>query len=350
MNKPLIDLPNITKEPLRIHVNRNGFKESFHDVDIAVCDAKGTVIIGMGDVETIVFPRSAIKPLQAIALIEHLSTVNRIEEFTQAEIALLCASHNGETIHTKAITELLRRFNISIEELICGAHWSTNEDTMISQIRSMERPHQVHNNCSGKHAGMLILSKLLSGKTSGYAGITNVAQQKILGVLESMTGLDLMSYATGVDGCGAPVFSAPLGNWARAFAIFSGSEQLSEMRYYACQKIRKSIAAEPTYIAGYNRACTAINAAYKEAITVKTGAEGVYSASFHEWGLGTMVKARDGSKRASEVAIGAIIRALGYPVYASTNNFFSPKLKNWAGIEVGDITLANFNLCDRQVI
>ena len=350
MYKPLIDLPKITKEPLRVHVNRNGFKESFHDVDIAVCDAEGTVVIGMGDVESIVFPRSAMKPLQAIALIEHLSTVNRIEEFTEAEIALICASHNGETIHTEAITELLRRFDISIEELICGAHWSTNEETMVSQIRSMERPHQVHNNCSGKHAGMLILSKLLNGKTSGYAELTNAAQQKILGVLEFMTGLDLMSYAQGVDGCGAPVFAAPLGNWARAFALFSGSKNISEMRYNACQKIRKSIAAEPAYIAGQRRACTAINDAYKEAITVKTGAEGVYSAAFHEWGLGAMVKARDGSKRGSEVAIGAIIRALGYPIYSSTNNFFSPKIKNWAGIEVGDITLPNFNLYDGPVM
>ena len=98
---------------------------------------------------------------------------------------------------------------------------------MVSQVRTMDEPHKVHNNCSGKHAGMLILSKLMSGKTFGYANLTNAAQQQILGTLEFMTGLDLMQYPHGIDGCGAPVFSAPLGNWARAFALFAGGGDLT---------------------------------------------------------------------------------------------------------------------------
>ena len=95
-------------------------------------------------------------------------------------------------------------------------------------------------------------------------------------------------------------------------------------------------------IAGHGRACSAINAAYGEAITVKTGAEGVYSAAFHELGLGAVVKARDGNKRGAEVAIGAVIRALGYPIEESLKDFFQPKLFNWAGDEVGDITTPDF--------
>jgi len=344
MSKPRIDLPHITDAPLCIHVNRNGFKESLHEVDVAVCDADGTVILGMGDVESVVFPRSAMKPLQAIALVERLGASDNLPEFSPAEIALICASHNGEDLHTSAVTALLGKYDIPIDDLICGAHWSPHEETLIAQVRRMDKPHKIHNNCSGKHAGMLILSKLINGTTSGYAERTNATQQRILGVLEFMTGSDLMHYAHGIDGCGAPVFAAPLGNWARAFALFAGGGDLPEARHLACQRIRKCIAAEPFYIAGHDRACSAINAAYGEAITAKTGAEGVYSAAFHEYGLGAMVKARDGSKRGAEVAIGAVIQALGYPVESSVDKFFHPKLLNWAGTEVGDITLPNLGM------
>ena len=180
MTKPLIDLPCNSPSPLHVHINRNGFKESLHEVDIAVCDADGSVILGMGDVESVIFPRSAMKPLQSIALIELLKTQEDIPAFSDAEVALICASHNGETLHTDAVQGLLSKFDISIDELICGAHWSMHQETMVSQVRSMDEPHKVHNNCSGKHAGMLILSKLMSGKTFRYTNLTNAAQQQIL--------------------------------------------------------------------------------------------------------------------------------------------------------------------------
>ena len=192
MTKPLIDLPRNSQVPLNVHINRNGFKESLHQVDVAVCDADGSVILGMGDVESVIFPRSAMKPLQSIALVELLKTVEDIPEISEAEVALICASHNGETLHTEAVQGLLGKFDISIDELVCGAHWSMHQETMVSQVRSMDEPHNAHNNCSGKHAGMLVLSKLMSGKTFGYANLTNAAQQQILATLEFMTGLDLM--------------------------------------------------------------------------------------------------------------------------------------------------------------
>ena len=141
MTKPLIALPSNTPTPLNVHINRNGFKESSHQVDVAVCDADGSVILGMGDVESVIFPRSAMKPLQSIALIELLKTVEDIPEISEAEVALICASHNGETLHTEAVQGLLGKFNISIDELVCGGHWSMHQETMMSQVRSMDEPH-----------------------------------------------------------------------------------------------------------------------------------------------------------------------------------------------------------------
>ena len=323
-------------------MNRNGFCESSHQVDVAVCGADGEVVLGLGNVESVIFPRSAMKPLQAIALVEVLQRSTGVEQISDSEVALICSSHNGETLHVNAVKDLLGKFNFDIDDLICGAHWSMNEETMVSQVRSLEAPHQVHNNCSGKHAGMMILSKLLSGKTVGYEKLSCDAQQRILGTLESMTGVDLMRYTVGIDGCGAPVFSAPLGNWARAFALFAGGGELPDKRTDACLRIRKSIASNPFYVAGKDRSCSVVNSAYGEAITVKIGAEGVYSAAFHELGLGAMIKVRDGNRRGAEVALGAVIQKLGYQIYDTLSDFFQPTLRNWAGEAVGDITFRDF--------
>lgn len=344
MYELLVKRPYISDGPLSINVNRNGFRENLHQVDVVVCDADGIIILGMGNVESTIFPRSAIKPLQAIALVELLNGLVDVPELLESEVALICASHNGEVFHADAIAKLLEKFDIATEELICGAHWSMHQETLVSQVRSMERPQKIHNNCSGKHAGMLILSKLLSGKTIGYEKLGGAAQQRILGTLEFMLGLDLMQYVHGVDGCGAPVFSAPLVNWARAFAIFAGGGEPFEGRVAACKRIRMCIAAEPLYLAGHGRACSAINSVYGEAITVKTGAEGVYSAAFHDLKLGAMIKVRDGNTRGAEVAIGAIIEAFGYSSCDSLASFFKPKLRNWAGDLVGDITFTGLDI------
>ena len=163
MNRPFI-----TAESLSVLVNRNGFCESSHQVDVAVCRADGEIVLGLGSVESVIFPRSAMKPLQAIALVEELQSSAGAEQLSDCEVALICSSHNGEMLHVDAVRDLLVKFDVDINDLICGGHWSIHEETMVSQVRSLEAPHQIHNNCSGKHAGMMILSKVLSSKTIGY--------------------------------------------------------------------------------------------------------------------------------------------------------------------------------------
>lgn len=334
-----ISLPFISQSPLRVVVNRNGAAESVHEIDIAVCNAAGDVICGFGEVESEIFPRSAMKPLQAIALLEQLSSSAAWPALSDAEIAILCASHNGEEIHSQAVAILLQKFDIAADELICGAHWSLDQESLIEQVRTLKVPDKTHNNCSGKHAGMLILSKLLTGDTAHYAEINHIAQQHILHKLEQMTGAKLDQNITAIDGCGAPVFRAPLHKWAKAFALFAGGGEVPTATQQACQTIRKSIATNPYMLAGRNRACSAINAAYAEAVTVKVGAEGVYSAAFHDLQLGLMLKTRDGSKRGAEVALGVVFQALGLQIDARVEPFFSPIICNWAGTAVGDITV-----------
>ena len=340
MKAPLITLPHIQEEALRVLVMRADAAESCHEVDIALCDGEGQVILGMGQYESVIYPRSAMKPLQALALLE-LMEEKGITDIEEPELALFCASHNGEDLHSEAVIKVLGKFDIDPDALICGAHWSLDQETLIHQVRSMSAPQKTHNNCSGKHAGMLILAKLLTGSTAGYEATHHACQQKILGVLEAMTGSDLTAYPIGIDGCGAPVYRAPLGNWARAFALFASGGVLPPAREQACLRLRRAIARYPDYIAGQNRACSAVNHAFGEAITVKVGAEGVYSAAFHHLGLGLMLKTRDGSKRGAEVALGAVIKMLGFDVPSSLQPYFAPDITNWAGTKVGQIRVDN---------
>ena len=188
---------------------------------------------------------------------------------------------------------------------------------------------------------MLILTHLMNAPLVGYHRLDHPAQQRILGCLEAMTGCDLMRYPKGIDGCGAPAISGPLGNWARGFALFAGETTLPEARHHACQRLAHSIAAAPHLIAGDRRLCTDVNYALGPSVTVKVGAEGVYAGAFHELGLGLMLKVRDGAKRAAEQALLHVIKSLGINLPTKLANSFCTSLKNWSGEEIGDIVIRN---------
>ena len=339
MPVPRIALPLISDEPLHISVTRGGAEESCHAVDVALCDADGAVLVGLGDVERQVFPRSAMKPLQAIALAEAWEGLTTERRLTPAEFSLICGSHNGQPEHVAAVEGLLAKFGLEADLLSCGRQWSGDRPTMVDQARSLDHPGRIHNNCSGKHAGMLALSTIIGAGPQGYAAITHPVQQKILGVLEAMVGLDLMAYPHGIDGCGAPALSAPLGNWARGFALFSGGGELPAGRTAACARVRGGIAAAPRLIAGDRRLCTALAAGFGERITAKIGAVGRYACGSNDFGMGARGKARDGNARGGEAAIAALIHALGYDLPPEVSELALPRLRNWAGDEVGEITV-----------
>lgn len=334
-----VKLPYLDTEPLSVDVRRGGAVESTHLVDIAVVDSDGRIILGYGETERPVLPRSAMKPLQALALIEQLQQNGLDKTLTADQICITCASHNGQPAHTQAAASLLTHFDIAEDSLICGAHWSLDQDSLIEQVRQAEAPTRLHNNCSGKHAGMLVLAHLMGAPLAGYHQPDHPVQQRILGCLEAMVGCDLAAFGQGVDGCGAPALAGPLGNWARGFALFTGDGPLPEARQTACQTLTNAIAAAPHLIAGDRRLCSLVNQALGRAVTVKVGAEGVYAAAVHELGLGVMLKARDGAKRAAEQALLHVMVTLGLTLPEVVASAFQPELTNWAGEPVGDIII-----------
>ncbi len=295
--------------PVLVETMRGDAVESWHRGAFAVVDGEGRVVLSAGHIDRAIYPRSAIKPLQALAMAES----GAVEAFGlgDRELALACASHNGEEVHARAVESWLKRIGLSESDLECGSHLPYDEGTARALLSAGQEAGPLYNNCSGKHAGFLTAAKQLGYPTKGYIDLTHPVQQRVLGIMEQMTGLDDLTTAPcGIDGCGIPTIAVPLGNLALAMARFADPADQPEGRRTACARIRKAMAAEPYMVAGKNRFCTQIMQVTGERALIKIGAEGVYCGALPELGLGIAVKADDGAGRAAETIMGRLLTAL----------------------------------------
>lgn len=331
----------VADNPVLVEVTRGDMVESLHRGAYAVCDTRGRVLLSAGDVERPVYPRSAIKPLQALALVE--SGAAEALAVSDAELALACASHDGEPLHAEAAVHWLQRLGLSVEDLECGVHWPLHEASLRHLAAHGETPTAAHNNCSGKHAGFLTLARFLQAPTAGYVRAEHPVQQRVLGVLEMMCGLDLRAAPHGIDGCGIPQYGIPLGNLALAFARFAEPDDQPERRQAACARVRRAMTEHPVMVAGHERFCTKVMTAAGGRALVKTGAEGVFCGAVPELGLGFAVKIGDGARRASQVVCGGLLRRLK-ALDAGAERVLAPLLQpgvvNRRGETVGAIRLA----------
>jgi len=296
----------MTREnPLAIEVTRGDAVESRHRAAAAVVGADGRIVAAWGDIDRPVFPRSAIKPLQALPLIE----TGAAERFavTDAELALACASHGGEPDHVGRVGAWLSRIGLDGDDLACGPHSPMSDSEARRMARAGETPSRLHNNCSGKHAGFLATARHLDEPTAGYEHPDYPVQRRVLATLAEMGGLDAGTIGWAVDGCGVPTFALPLVAVARAMAGLAAAESLPANRGQAAGRILNAIAAHPYLIAGTGRFDTAIVAAFKGAVVVKGGAEGVHAAALPGSGMGIALKIDDGAGRAAETAMAALL-------------------------------------------
>lgn len=320
--------------PVVAEVTRGTMVESRHRAAIAVVDATGRVVFQTGDVDQPVYPRSAIKPLQALPLLE--TGAADAFSLSESEIALACASHGGEPRHTQTVAAWLDRIGCSVDDLECGVHLPYHEPTAQGLLRNGEPATALHNNCSGKHMGFLTLARHLNVPTKGYIRYEHPVQQRILGALESMTGLELGAAPRGIDGCGIPVVAIPLGNMALAMARLVDPSDQPDARQAACARIVKAMAADPFMVAGSGRFCTRVMEAVSDRAVIKTGAEGVYCGSLREEGLGIALKVDDGTTRAAEAAMGAVLRRFGI-IGAAEAGLLDQPITNRAGLRVGEV-------------
>ena len=313
--------------PVLAEVMRGDTVESRHRGALAVVDMGGHVALSAGDIEATVFARSAVKPIQALALIE----TGAADAFalTDREIALACASHNGEACHVDAVRAWLSRLGLGEDDLVCGTDPTGDKSP-------------AHDNCSGKHTGFLTVAKHLGHPTDGYHRFDHPVQQRVLGVLEQMTGLDLGDAPRGTDGCGIPALAMPLGNIALSMARLADPADQPDVRQAACARVRAAMAAEPYMVAGKGRFCTRIMEVTGAAALIKTGAEGVYCGALAGMGLGIAVKIDDGARRAAELVMGALLRRLEILNDANSapiRDALEPAVLNRGGEEVGVIRL-----------
>ena len=322
-------------DPILVEVWRGPLVESRHRGAVAVADADGKLVLSLGDIEMPVFPRSAVKALQALALVE-TGAADRYG-LSDEELALACASHSGEPAHVEGVARMLAKAGLDPSALACGAHWPASQAAAFALAKS-GTPSALHNNCSGKHAGFLCLACIMRVDHAGYWRPEHPVQQKVRSVLEDLSGTSLRPEQCAVDGCSVPTWAIPLKNLAHAFAKFGSGHGLAGERVDAATRLRAACAQNPWYVAGTGRFCTEIMKLLGARAFVKTGAEGVYCGAMPELGLGVAIKCDDGAGRAAEAVMAAII-ARFLPLQpaerASLARFLTPTLRNWNGIEVG---------------
>ncbi len=323
--------------PILVEVTRGPLVESRHRGAVAVVDAEGRNVLVIGDVTAPMFPRSAIKALQAIALVE-LGAADGYG-FDDEALALACASHSGEPAHVAGVERMLAKIGLDASALRCGVHWPISQSAAYALART-GTASALHNNCSGKHAGFLCLACAMQADTADYFRPEHPVQQQVRAVLEDFTGVALGQEVCAIDGCSVPTWAVPLQNLAHGFAKFGTGRGLLPERAAAAARLRRACAAKPWFVAGAGRFCTEIMQLFGERVFVKTGAEGVYCAALPQQGLGIAIKCDDGAARAAQAIMAtAIARFLPLDAAerAALRPFVEPVSHNCNGFEVGAI-------------
>jgi len=323
--------------PVLVEVMRGSLVESRHRGAVAVADAQGCSVFTVGEATAPVFPRSAIKALQALPLVEQ-GAAERYG-FGDEELALACASHSGEPAHVAGVVRMLAKAGLSPSALRCGAHFPMSQ-AAAAEVARAGAPSALHNNCSGKHAGFLCLACALGLETAEYFRPEHPVQRQVRVVLEDFTGAVLGEECCAIDGCSVPTWAVPLENLAYGFAKFGTGHGLAPERARAAARLRQACARQPWYVAGTGRFCTEIMQGFGARVFVKTGAEGVYCGALPDQRLGIAIKCDDGAGRAAQAIVAAVIARfvpLAAAERAALAPFLRPVLRNWNGIEVGTI-------------
>ncbi|QPH55431.1 asparaginase [Pontivivens ytuae] len=317
-----------------VEVWRGGLLESVHRGHAVVVHSGGDVLAEWGTADATVFPRSSCKMLQALPLIE--SGAAEAAGLGDAHLALACASHQGALIHTERVGAWLGDLGLGEGDLRCGPQFPNDKAERDRLLNSGERACQIHNNCSGKHAGFLTLSKHLGGGAE-YNEIDHPVQRAVKAAHEEMA--DETSPGHGIDGCSAPNHASSLRGLAYAMARMADPGGLGEARQNAARRLVSAMKAHPLLVAGEGRACSEMMAAMPGPTVIKTGAEAVFIAILPELGLGVALKIEDGTTRASECAIAAILARLGVadPAHPLIAKRLNPPQKNRRGLVTGEI-------------
>lgn len=316
--------------PLEIAVTRGPMNESVHLVDAVVMDEEKNILASWGNIHTPVYPRSAIKMLQAMLVIE--SGAYEAHKLDLRHLALAASSHYADPVHTELVHEWLAQYKLNENNLRCGIQSPSREAVRNSLLLSNLKPNRGHNNCSGKHSGLISVCVHKGHDIADYDQYDHPVQKDLLKLLSEVYEYDLDHSPYGVDGCGIPTIATPLYNLALGHVNF--------FKRLSGKLILDGISKYPDLISGAGNFPTEITRATSGRVFAKVGAEGVYCALAPKEKIYLALKVRDGAGRASQFATAALLSKFGC-ISADEEQllqkFLHPKIKNWEGLNVGEI-------------
>jgi L-asparaginase II len=324
-----------------VEVSRGALVESLHRGHVAVVSANNELLYSVGNPHEVIYARSSMKPLQAIPLVETGALEHY--QFSDADLSLACASHNGEDQHTVRVQGILDRTELQISDLQCGTHNPKWEASYEALVKSGEPLTAIYNNCSGKHSGMLATAKHMNESTDDYYKLGHPVQQRILEAISDLTEVPADHIEIGIDGCGVPVHGVPVENLALAFAKMADPSGLPEKRRDAVQRITAAMMAEPEMVGGTERFCTDFMRIMNGRMFGKAGAEGVYCIGDKETGLGIALKIEDGNARATSSVAVEVLSQLGLLTdeqKEQLHEYHYPPLKNARKEKIGELSPA----------
>ena len=319
--------------PILCHVYRGKYVESKHVVYAVVVNGAGKIVYASGDPEYVTCIRSSLKPFQAAAVVKAGAVA--AAGFSAAELALMCASHNGEEIHVKTARSMMDKLGYPADRYECGSHYPYHRETRESLIRTGAKPQPFHNNCSGKHAGMLCLAKHLGVDPAGYTKPDHPVQEAIFHLVKTYTGLEEIPYA--IDGCSAPTLFLSLRKIAGLFQTLMAGE------YPELRQVRQAMVNNPYLVAGEKRFDTDFLTALRGRAVTKVGGEAVRGIGIRTRQgetLGLALKVLDGNQRCMPAATLALLEHLDLLTPAESEHlkiYRTKKLLNHRKIHVGDI-------------
>lgn len=328
--------------PVLVEVYRAGVLESFHRGVVCVVNRKGEVIFSIGDIQQLCYPRSAMKLLQVLPLIE-LGGVEKFG-FTTEEIAVMCGSHNAEPEHLRVVSSILDKIGENKDKLFCGPQYPTSKKDADELIRSGIKPHHIHNNCSGKHAGMLALCRLIGADTTDYIQPNHPIQQLIMETCAAMYEYPAQQMKVALDGCSAPIFSVPVYHQALAYKNLADPSGFSESRQRACKLVVEAVSTFPFMVAGSKRYCTDMMKITAPQIIGKTGAEGVFCLSLTTKQIGVCIKIDDGKMLPQYNVAQSFVEATGMfsrEQLSPLHHYAEEALTNFNKFQTGEIRTVN---------
>ena len=349
----------MSPNPVLAELVRNNWVENRHRGAFCVVDSDGNIIGEAGDINRRIFPRSAIKSMQALALFKS----GAIEKFTlnQTDIAIACASHHGEPAHIKAVQSLLAKIGCNQNDLQCGAHAPTNRQARNKLFANGQKPGAIHNNCSGKHAGMLAVARALGENLAlgeklapgenlapgeklapgenleGYWLAEHGVQKLVKSSIEELLGEKLSTDYCGTDGCSIPTFAAPLKSFAHGFARMASGHGYDSKTVNAVASIFAAVTTNPFLIGGTGVFDSEVMEVFAGDLVCKIGAQGVFCGALLKSGFGFALKCDDGNMEAAQTMMAAILLEYADPDPAQKRFLISQLQqvqKNWRNFEV----------------